>query len=154
MVVVPATSRGSSGGGITVLSYVEFTSSLSVTGTTPATAQTLVTAAAVTADGSTLLCIEGFAPVVSTGASVGAAVRILLFDGTTNLGELAIVRTDVAVIHRENFYFRRYYTPSAASITYSIRAYRDIANGNVDAGPGGAAAGDLLPAYIRVTSGA
>lgn len=154
MALVPSTSRGStSAGGVTVLSYVEWTTSVPISPTTAATATTVVTAAAITGDGSTQICIEGFSPSPLVGNTATARLYIALFDGSTQLGVMADLGNAAAAFLRQHFYARRYLTPSAASHTYSLRAYRFNTDGDVTAGVGGSGDGVLMPGYIRITSG-
>lgn len=125
------------------LSYVEYTSTVAISATTPTGANTVVTAAAVVVDGSTPIIIEFYSPQVEAGS--GGAIGIVLYDGSTQLGIVGRVFASIIV---PSHCVRRL-TPSAGSHTYSWRAYRDTANGNVQAGNG--AAGNNMPGFIRIT---
>jgi len=125
------------------LSYVENTGHTSITATSDAAADTIVTAAAITFDGSTVCLVEFYAPYATAGTSY---LIYCLYDGATNLGRLGFVKTanlwhPIYVAHR--------LTPSSASHTFSIRAFVDGGTGASNGGGGGA--GNSLPSFIRVT---
>lgn len=131
----------------TVLSYVEWTADVTITSTTAAGANTVATAASVTVDGSTQLCVEVFSPAVQPGAS--GAVLVTVWQDSTDLG---IIGYDSNPQFYTPLFGRRYVTPSAGSYVYSVRAWRAVNDGTVRGGSGGS--GNLLPGYIRVTKGA
>lgn len=129
--------------------YVEKTSDTSVTATTEAGADTVVTAAAVSYDGSTRICIEFYSQNVVPKAAAGDSILIYLFDGSSSIGRIAWVSSQAANNQRVPVLTRRFLTPSNASHTYSIRASVSAATGTVGGGSGGAAG--AMPAYIRQT---
>jgi len=121
------------------LAYNEFTSNVSVTATSEATANTVVTASAITADGSTPIVIEFYAP------SVDANVAIVLYDGSSTVGGvLAFNGAQVPI------YVPKRLTPASGSHTYSIRAYKPSGSPSVQAGTGGS--GNNMPGFIRITT--
>lgn len=125
-----------------LINYTEITLPVTVTGS-EAAPNDVVSSGAFTYDG-TAVRIEFFAPYVLVGAA--AVTTLSLWDGATNLGmlaEYAAGNTDVGC------YAVRCLTPSAASHTYKIRAWRTAANGEVGAGVGGSA-GVYVPAFVRV----
>ena len=128
--------------------YVEKTSDTSITATSAATANTIVTGNAVTYDGSTPVIIEFFTPAINTEPTGGSLCFVVLYDGT-GIGTLAIQRTPASANDDKAAYVRRRLTPSAASHTYSIRAYVSAGTSNVSAGAGGV--GVTMPAFIRIT---
>jgi hypothetical protein len=128
------------------LEYVEFTSNVTVSATGSATATTVVTAGSESFDGSTRVCIEFFASNVQCGADANDAVLIHLWDGSTDLGRLGSFQNGSQAAP---CFLRRYLTPSNASHTYSIRAWRTVNNGTVEAGSGGTS-NQRLPGYIRI----
>jgi hypothetical protein len=142
---VPASGGG---GGGAELAYAEKTSPTAISATTVATANTVVTAAAITVSGSARIKVEFFAPAVACGSGTGPVVILLLFDGSTCLGELGEVNGNTNSVA---FKGERYFTPSSGTRTYSVRSYRGVANGTVHGGTGGSA-GELFPAFIRITS--
>lgn len=123
--------------------YTEFTSAVSITATTEGTANTVVTASAVTFDGSTVVLIEFSAPSVKAGT--GNIIMCLFEDGTAignigfndNAGKFVPMRLG------------RRRTPANGSRTYSVRAFVDAGTGSVTGGAGGAGAN--VPGWIRIT---
>lgn len=133
------------------LSYVEFTSSVNITATVEASADTVVTAAAVSLDGSTSVEIEFFSCAVRPTGSTSATLSVWLFDGSTSLGQIALASSQAANSGlRPVLAKRRLVNPSAASHTYSVRATVSSGTGNVGAGAG--AAGNSVPGYIQVST--
>lgn len=133
--------------GLRDFSYVELTTSTNFNATTEATANTIVTAAAVTFDGVTPIYVEFFAPALEHPAGVGDLARIWLYDNGSSIGLLAQIGV-TADAGRIPILVSRRLTPSAAAHTYSIRASVQTAAGQVVCQAGGA--GLLVPAYIRV----
>jgi hypothetical protein len=108
------------GSGSSELDYVALTSTVNVTATTEATANTIVTGSAVVYDGS---------------SAIGVLSR--MFVGDIHLvGDRFPMSTFVRL------------TPSAASHTYSIRAFTNAGTQQVNGGAGGSAT--LYPAFIRI----
>lgn len=134
------------------LDYVEKTSDTSITATSGATANTIVTGAAVSYDGSTVVLIEFQADGANpdTGAA-GRLLDIVLYDGSTELGILARVRTTGSGgnIMASPVRGARRVTPSNGSHTYSVRAYVSAGTGSVYGGSG--AAGNHMPCFMRIT---
>jgi hypothetical protein len=152
MGLTPTSPSGSSpGGGVTVLSYVPFTSSVAVTGTSEAAPTTVVTAGAITATGTTLICVEFYAPWVDVGTTAGDFCFIGLRQDGASIGHLALFGGGASgVDYPVPVSVRRYLTPAAGSHTYVIAAWRGT-TAQITAGPGGASSD--MPGYIRITSG-
>lgn len=133
-----------SAGGVTELSYVEFTSTVNITSTTAAAANTIVTSASVSVDGSTKICVEFYAPLV--GVVSAATVIITLWQDSTDSGQIGyqsgVVQWPVML--------RRFLTPSSGSHTYTIKGWRLTSNGTVEGNTGGST---RMPGYVRVTKG-
>jgi hypothetical protein len=130
--------------------YVEFTADAAPTATTEATANTVVTAAAVSFDGSTTVLIEFFAPYASPTNTAGAYVFFVLYDGSSSIGLMGAIRTPSATgDHVVPVRLTHRLTPSNASHTYSIRAYVSSGTGEVVGGSGGT--GNYVPGFIRIT---
>lgn len=129
--------------------YAEFTSDVTVSATTEAGANTVVTGNAVTYDGATIVMIEFFSPHVDPQTTAGANIWIVLYDGAASVGHWGLAQTPANATTRVPVYLRRRLTPSAASHTYSARAYRGTANGGIAAGAGGN--GAVMPGFIRIT---
>lgn len=129
--------------------YVEKTSSTSITATAEASADTVVTAGAVVFDGSTTVYVEFYSAAfrADTGAA-GRELRICLYDGSSSIGQIGFVTSPAASATVHTGIIRRKLTPSAASHTYSIRAFVNSGTGTISAGAGGS--GAAMPAFIRI----
>lgn len=130
------------------LDRIEKTSAVNVTQTAEASADTIVTATAIAFDGSTVIDVECFFPYVRTPSTAGALCLICLFDGSSSIGFMGIVRNPAAQNNGWPFLARRRLTPSAATHTYSIRATTSTGTSVVESGAGGA--GNYMPGYIRI----
>lgn len=130
------------------MDYVQFTSSVNITATVEASADTIVTANALAGDGSTIYVIEFFCPRVRVPAG-NVNFNLWLFDGSTSQGFFGILTgPDATNEMRVPTFLSRRLTPSNASHTYSVRATVGSGTGVADAGAGGS--GTLLPGYIRI----
>lgn len=153
MALSPTSSKGASAASAPgyELDYAEATANVTISATSEATATTIVSGAAVTYDGSTVVLIECFVPVIepNSGAAARAIVPVL-YDGATSLGFLAQAINQVAAnLQDVPLYAARRLTPSAAAHTYSLRAYATVANASAKCGAAGA--GNYQPAFIRIT---
>jgi hypothetical protein len=131
------------------ISYVELTSDVTVNATTAAGANTLVTAAAFTANGTDAYWIEFECAMAQPAQTAGASIIFVIYDGASVIAnaQLAIVAAYSATgVGGAPVSRKRKLTPSAASHTYSVRAYRTTADGTVRA-----ASGTYMPAHIRIT---
>lgn len=126
------------------LAYTEFTSPVTVSATSEATAGDVVSSGAVVYDG-TPIWIEFFSPRVNTGTAAG--ISIVLQDGSTVIGTPAGLNT--GGIFGSTVLARRKLTPSAGSHTFKFTAFRATANGSINAGVDGS--GAFSPGYIRIT---
>lgn len=133
------------GSGATELDYVQITSNVAISATTEAGSDTVITGNAVAYDGSTRICIEFFAPLVDARQFV----VVSLWDGSSELGWFGQWEGNNATTMGPPMLCRRFLTPSAATHTYSVRAYRGATAATVFAGAGGTAT--TLPAYLRIT---
>ncbi len=137
-------AAGSTTAAGTELAYVEFTSNVTVSASSAASPTDVVSSGAITY-AATRICIEFFAPIVEP--SSGDFINLTLWDASTQLGDLTSVSLsstrDVPVM------VRRFLTPTAASHTYRIRAYRFTNNGTIYGNAG--TANTYMPGYIRVT---
>lgn len=144
-------------GGSSELDYAEITSPVTITGTTDATATTCITGAAVAYDGSTRIHIEFVAPygTLQCNASGQQNLIVVLYDGSSSLGRIAMMEADAAAGAGQEAACPltgvMFLTPSNASHTYSIRAWKTTgsATASVGAGAGGATA--YVPAFMRIT---
>lgn len=144
----------SGGGGGGELAYAEVTSDTNVTSTTAASPDTIITAGAVSLDGSTTVIVECFtAGLFSPGGAVSrfTAVEVTAAkDGgaASVLGIVADMFNDLSnrVLGPALGTIRL--TPAAGSWVYRFCAYVNGGTGVVSAGAGGS--GNFVPAYIRV----
>lgn len=130
------------------LAYTEITAPVSVTATTEAAANTVISAPAVTFDGSPVL-IQFFAPYATTHNVTNATIYAVLFEDGVSLGRLSILVSPAAATMYGPLNVVRRMVPSAGSHTYTIRAFVSTGTGSVVAGTGGA--GLYVPAFIRIT---
>ncbi len=130
-------------------SHVAFTGNVSVTATSEATANTIVTAGAVAFDGAIVALIEFWCSLARSANST--SMQYFLYDGSSSIGILGQTDTDAAG-NGHPVKLERRLTPSNASHTYSIRAKVVSGTGTVFAGAGGTAA--LVPGFIRITRAA
>ena len=126
---------GGGGGGGTELDYVEFHATVSPTATSAATANTVVTGSAVAYDGSTAVWIEFFAPLAQPGDS-GATMTFTLYDGSSAVGTIGALGRAGSGASYSVVNCRWRLTPSAATHTYSIRAWVSTGTGSIGSGDG------------------
>ena len=126
------------------LSYVEAATSGTISATTSGTANTLITAGAITFDGSTVIQVEYYGPFHSCAAAATLVIGAFL-DGTlvSILGQWQ----PAAAFATPAFLRSNRLTPSAGSHTYSIRAWRATANWSWDFTAGSS----MTPGYVRVS---
>lgn len=134
------------------LAYAERTSNVTINSVAEGSATTIVTAGAVTVDGSTPLIVEFFAPSIAYGGS-GITSGINLWMDGVDQGRLfdGSVVGSVSANYPLGTVTRRI-TPSAGSRTFSVRGWCGATNLVVQGGTGGA--GQPLPMFIRVTRAA
>ncbi len=149
-IIGPFGTSGSSDLAGKELDYVQITSPVSVTATSEATANTIVTGSSVAYDGSTVVMVEFWCN--HAAPDTGAApqdLRFWLYDGSSSIGFIGYMQS-VASGNRQYapVYGLRRLTPSNASHTYSIRGSVAAGTGTVQAGAGGS--GNTAPAFIRI----
>lgn len=133
---------------------VQITSSVNITATTEGTANTVVTANAVTFDGSTEVIIQAwFNSVKAANDAAGRQLVFVLYDdtggGAAAVGQVGFIRGPSTTANERPTKIERPITPSAASHTYSLRAFVSAGTGVVEAGAGGS--GQAAPGFIRIT---
>jgi hypothetical protein len=128
---------------------VDYTAAVTITATSDATANTVVTANAVSYDGSTEIWIEFYAPYLQSGTTAGNNLVIQINEGSTILGYIQACRVPASVSGGMDIggFGRLRRTPSNASHTYSIRAWN--ASGSSAVVGAGAAGSDYVAGYIR-----
>lgn len=133
--------------------YAQITAGVNITANTVGTANTVVTGAAVAYDGSTAVIVEFFAPRVDMAPSTTPHLYLALFEDGTQIGVLADVTDNVATAYSWPVRMARRMTPTVGTHTYSIRGYHNTGafTSVVQCGSGGAASGNLFPAFLRIT---
>jgi hypothetical protein len=125
------------------LAYAEFTANVAAPLVAEASAATVVSAPALSLDGSPIL-ISFFTYLVAPAAATNSAVNLFLFDGATSLGSIGRFVNPASGFFNIPAAGSRRLTPTAASHTYSIRT-----NAESNAGTVGATA--AAPGFIRIT---
>ncbi len=127
--------------------YAQVTSgNINVTGANSAGATTLVTAAAVVYDGATRICAEFYCS--DGNCDTGGQVVVELWDGASALAIIASFQA-AATTMLSPVLARIFLTPSAASHTYSVRAWKTAGTCGFQSGTG--TAGGFAPLYVRQT---
>ncbi len=130
------------------LAFAERTTDQSVAATSEATANTVLTAPAVTLTVATPVLIEFFAPAASPGGT--GLVILWLYEGAGSIGAMGTFAGGTAGNVFQVPHIARRLAAGAGSHTWSIRASVSAGGpGIISAGPGGA--GQNVPAFIRVT---
>lgn len=125
------------------LDYVQITGDVSVTATTSAGANTIVTGTSQAYDG-TPIWVEFVTAGLVTGTT---SIILVLYDGATQLGRIANVTSGAG--YYIPAHTRVKITPSVATHQYIIKGYVDGGSGGVVAGSG--ASGTNYPSFIRVS---
>jgi len=146
----PAGATGPAGAGATELDYAEFTSGVTVTATTEATATGVVVGTGVVYDGVTPIIVTFSAYYLEpSAAAAGRSIIAWLYEDGTSIGAIVNAQTSNAgtpahfPVHAE-----RRITPTTGTHTYAIKSSVNAGTGTVAAGPGGS--GNLAPGYIRI----
>jgi len=132
----------------TELAWAEITAPVTIPISAEAAAATVVTAPAITLDGSTKVIVEFFTQALNAGAAINATTIVNLWDGSTNLGMWGQTQNVAAGSLIVPAMLHRRLTPSSGSHTFIAKAWSTVAAGAVNAGPGGA--GQIAPTFIRV----
>ena len=137
------------GGGVTVVDYTQVTGDTTVSSSSEAAPTILASASAHTFDGTTLHCLEYFAPQFLGVATAGAGLVLnIVLDSGGGGDRLCVIQTPAAAVMAMPIFVRRFFTPASGSHTYKVGAwYFTGANPVVKAG------GANVPAYIRLTTG-
>ncbi len=131
-----------SGGGTTELDYVERTTDLGVTATSSASANSVIDGNAVSFNGTTRVKIE----VGIARADFTNNCFVTLWDGSTDLGNIAVCGTAGAFAPTAPLYGARFLTPSNASHTFHIKAWKTSGTTNIYG-----AIANALPVWYRIT---
>lgn len=135
-----------------VVTYVEFNTDVTISATTEATANTVVTAGEFNASGVDAYIVEFYSPGVNVAAAVGAQIRVSLYDN----GAAWIVGASVMGLWLNPASVTSLITPAPAKVRvvpsagkhqFSVRGWQLSGNGVVY----GTVAGISLPGFIMVT---
>lgn len=128
------------------LQYTQITSNVTLSATTEATANTVITGASMVFDGTPII-IEFYTMQMQTSANGDAVVT--LWDGSTDIGRLSQMIA-LTFIQNQSAYVAKRITPSAGSHSFSIRGWHSV-GGNALIGAGNGATGATAPAFMRIT---
>ena len=117
------------------LAYVQITTTVSVPSVAAASAVTVVSAGAITFEAVPIM-VEFFSPLVVPPQTVVSNVKLSLWDGSTDLGDLGNITTPSTSAMGVPVRLARRLTPSAASHTYIVKAYASAAGGDGHRGRG------------------
>lgn len=131
---------------LTPLDYVQITASVTVSGSVYSSPTDVITGSTVTYAATPTL-IQFYSPRIER--STGASISIGLYDGSTHIATIAEY-SDGNGGHGVPCYAAYRFTPTAASHTYSIKAFCSGGNTTVFAG-NASGSGAYAPAFIRVT---
>jgi len=129
------------------LAYNQVTTAVTVTSNAPATANLIIEGTTRTYDGSPVL-VTFNCHVVSTTTNNAAQLIFNLWDGATDLGNIAMAYNSTGIMNMPVHVARRI-TPTAGSHNYRIAAHAPVAGGIAYGGTGGTGAWN--PMFIRVT---
>ncbi len=137
------------------IGYTQITSSANIADTSESTATALISPGALTFDGAAVV-VEFFTPSVfsPTATSTNDSVTVTLFEGATEITQLALVALANLTTGQQAFIpvcARFRFTPTAGAHTYKLCAFTNSVTGTprIYAGAGGTATPP--PAYIRFT---
>lgn len=134
------------------LLYTQFTSPVSITSTSSAAADVIVTASAFTFDGATVALIEFYSPAVQAPNSSAPHMYISLYEDGTHKGVLGDVTNSTATTYSFPMLGIARFVPASGSRTYSVRGYMSAGSTTQQVGAGafGSGSGTLSPGFIRV----
>jgi len=126
------------------ITYNQVTTNTSLSSTTEAGANTILTSSSFTFDGNTTVMVDVYLPNLNSSATVGAG---LWLDGTEQFGHLwPVSSSDSGIVE---FHVR--VTPASGSHTFTVRGWDTGGTGTANAGTGTGGAATYPPAYVRVS---
>ena len=132
------------------IGYDQITANVTVTSTTEASGNTIISAASHTFDGGTVL-VEFVSPSIQIQATAGNFMNVNLFEGSTEITRLCGITTPANANNSGAGYGAYRFAPSAGAHTYTVTAYVSGTSptGLVIAGVAGTA--HQPPAFLRFT---
>ena len=135
-------------GGFTVVAYTQYTADVNITATLEASADTIVTAGAFAADGTSAYLVCYFAPYMITSNVVARNVTAVLYEDGSSIGKMGQIQTPAGAVELAPVFLTRRLIPAGGSRTYSIRG---IVNGGTGVAGGGAGGvGNFEPGFVMV----
>lgn len=133
------------------LGYTQFVADVTVTSTSEAAPDVVVTASAITFDGSTVVLVEFFSQCAKLDAAASSQLVFNLQEDGTDIGRIAQVQNPSATGSSGSaVHAMRRFTPAAGAHTYRVVAWGTAAGTYlVQAGAGGA--GVSVPGFIRLS---
>lgn len=123
--------------------YVEYVTDGTSTATSAATATAVLTANSVTFDGSTRVCIEGWAAAL--GGSGSQQIVVNLWEDSTDLLRVCFTNSPAGGNVVGDFYARTYITPTAGAKVYSFKMWTTSGTASMYA------ATNYRPRFIRIS---
>lgn len=136
--------------GFVLLSNTEFTAPVSITATTEATANTIVTAPSASFTGAQVIYVEFFSPAVSLPVGDFNCIFALFQDGLSigRFGQVEAESTGIASI--TPVFLRFPYTPPSGAHIFDVRAFVNAGTVTIQAGIGGT--GVFLPGALQIST--
>jgi hypothetical protein len=122
--------------------------STSVTATTEAGADTILTGNNVTYDGAAVM-VHYYCPDATPPSTAGVALTFWLYDNGASIGQMGLIQAPASASSRRATKMEQQITPAAGTHTFGIRASVGSGTGTVRAGPGGN--GQQAPTFMRIT---
>lgn len=137
------------------LAYAQITSNFNITDTAEGTGTAIITAPSITLDGTTVIEVEVFSPlVVLPVAAAGTGTLIFtLWDNGVELSRIAqFVNPGASAAEQVPLRTIFRVTPSAGAHVYKVSGYTSTTTGGpaLVAGTGSGGAGSYVPSFIRV----
>jgi len=134
------------------LAYAEYAGGvITVTPSTDATGQTILTLPAITSDGVTPVIVEFHCPRATPASVAGGLVVVSLWEGATQIGRIAVAGSPAANVAIVPMHGHYRFTPAAGTHTYVFKAHQGGGNATLQGDAGGAVAGsNHVPIHGRV----
>jgi hypothetical protein len=144
---IPTTQEVVQTAGDGELGYVQTATLVTVSATSEATPDIVVTLPDYNYDGSTTVMFHFFCPAAACNFASGAAVIVNLWDGAADLGRMLVFSSPAGGSSFEqpiDGWLK--VTPTAGVHSYSARAFRAVANATLDGSP------PRVPTFLRATT--
>jgi hypothetical protein len=132
------------------IGYDQITASVNITGTGSTTPNTIITSSSYTFDGSPVI-LSFYSSQVALPTVSGDQVTIALWEGATDLGILATMRTESATQEYKPVFIQYRFTPTVGAHVYLVRAWATATTGTPSIGAGAGGVNTNVPAFTRFT---